>query len=184
MTIDFDLPLPRIYASFAEFERDERARLGLDPLPDPGVQIALAEKPAASPDRAPRSKRARERMIGHSSVTPAALRAEGVLEVGCAIGTSVLYVRTRAKLHLLHVTWLPDRRLDDYAVSLAMNWIENCGMRSYEVANNFGVSEDTLRRALLAAGHERAVSARPAALKRGNRRGRFMRRDAAQASAP
>ena len=69
-----------------------------------------------------------------------------------------LYVRTRLKLHLLHVTWLPDRRLDDYAVSLAMNWIEGHGLPSYVVADNLGVNENTLRKALLAAGYERAIA--------------------------
>jgi hypothetical protein len=118
-------------------------------------------------------------MIGHGAVTPAALRAEGVLEIGCAIGTSVLYVRTRVKLYLLHATWLPDRRLDAYAVKLAMSWIDNYGMRSHEVASNLGVNEGTLRQALLAAGHTRAVPARRG--KRKRRHGRFMRRAADQA---
>ena len=119
-----------------------------------------------------------------TEVTPASLRAEGVLEVGRAAGMSVLYVLTRVKLHLLHLTWVPDRRLDDYAITLALNWIEN-GMPSYEVAGNLGVQEDTLRHALLAAGYERALPVARGRSKKGarsNRRGRFMRRAVAHAS--
>jgi len=185
---------PRVYNSFAEFERDERERLGLEALPDPGVEVARAASPVARAARTQGSVSlsaplARSRSsVGHAHVTPEALRAEGVLEVGCATGTSVLYVLTRAKLHLLHVTWVPDRQLDDYAVALAMNWIEGHGMPSYEVASNLGVSESTLRQALLAAGHERATTAAVASkrserARRGNRRGRFMRRVSASASA-
>lgn len=196
MTID---QIPRIYTSFAEFEREERARLGLPSLlestPEPDVQLAcVAAQPSAAhaivaKTQAP-TKRVQVRAhVAHTQITPAALRAEGVLEVGRAIGTSVLYVRTREKLHLLHTTWLPDRRLDDYAVSLAMSWIENYGLPSYEVANNLGVTDTTLRQALLAAGYERVISEQDASksratkgTNRSNRRGRFMRREAAHAS--
>ncbi len=97
-------------------------------------------------------------------------------------GTSVLYVRTHVKLHLLHTTWLPDRRLDDYAVSLAVTWIEDHGLPSYAVADNLGVSDATLRNALTAAGYERLNPKQQAALaiarsarKLGNRRGRLVR---------
>ena len=115
-------------------------------------------------------------------VTPELLRAEGILEIGCATGTSVLFVRTRVKLHLIHSTWLPDRQLDDYAVSLAVTWIEDHGLPSYEVAKNLGVSETTLRRALTAAGYERLSPEQHEQLSRarsartfGNRRGRLVR---------
>ncbi len=103
-------------------------------------------------------------------VTPASLRAESIIEIGCATGTSFLYVLTKKKLHVLHTSGLPDRKLDDYAISLAVNWIEN-GMPSYEVASNFGISEPTLRYALAAAGYERLTL--PAASK-GNRRGKLV----------
>ena len=116
-----------------------------------------------------------------SGVTPASLRAEGVLEIGCATGTSVLFVRTKVKIHLLHTTSLPDRVLDDYAVSMAVNWIESHGMPSYEVARSLGVTETTLRTALSKAGYERIspaqrqglVTARAA--RKPGRRGRLVR---------
>lgn len=213
----FDPILPRIYTSFAEFEREERARLGLPPLPEPVVEsAALPEAVASEPlpvervalsepgasaahalaiasappalvlqEEAPPPKRRGRSTTAHTSITPASLRAEGVLEIGCAPGTSVLYVRTRAKLHLFHVTWLPDRQLDDYAVSLAVNWIEGHGLPGYVVADNLGVNENTLRKALLAAGYERAIvppKTEALSSKRGNRRGgRFMRRESTHA---
>lgn len=165
--------LPRIYSSFAEFERDELRRLG------------LTAWPAATPPSTPAAlvhvqPTALSFVVGR--MTPASLRAEGVLEIGCATGTSVLFVRTRIKLHLLHTTWLPDRQLDDYAVSLAVTWIEGHGLPSCEVAKNLGVSETTLRHALTAAGYERITPERHDQLARarsarkfGNRRGRLVR---------
>ena len=120
-----------------------------------------------------------------TKVTPEALRAEGILEIGCAKGTSVLFVRTHVKLHLIHSTWLPDRPLDDYAVRLAVTWIEGHGLPSCEVAKNLGVSETTLRSALTAAGYERLspeqhdqLARARSARKFGNRRGRLVRADA------
>jgi hypothetical protein len=186
VTID---QIPRIYTSFAEFEREERARLGLPPLadPDPFEETSIVPVSDAQPPSKPKRIQVRTH-VAHTQITPEALRAEGVLEVGCAPGTSVLYVRTRVKLHLLHTTWLPDRRLDDYAVALAMRWLEDYGLPSYEVASNFDVSETTLRQALLAAGYERALADHDPAKtrakhgQRGNRRGRFMRREATHAS--
>lgn len=160
----------RIYTSFTEFERKELRRLGLTAWPAP----TIAPPPAMSV--VPASSRPITR------VTPASLRAEGILEIGCAKGTSVLFVRTRVKLHLLHSTWLPDRQLDSYAVSLAVTWIEGHGLPSYEVAKNLGVSETTLRRALTAAGYERLtpeqhnqLAGARSARKFGNRRGRLVR---------
>lgn len=163
--------LLRIYASFAEFDRDECARLGLDP----GELIEEAPQALAVPVQKAVAKR---RSLSIPRTTAASLRAEGVLEIGRAQGTSVLYVRTRERLHLLHVTWLPDRQLDDYAVKIAMTWIEDHGMPSYAVADNLGVNESTLRQALLAAGYEREGAAPPGA-PRGNRRGRLARRSSA-----
>jgi len=173
--------LLRIYTSFAEFERDELQRLGLtawptsDPLPEsiPSPMLVHVRPPPAMP-------------VAIDRVTPSLLRAEGILEIGCAQGTSVLFVRTRVKLHLLHATWLPDRQLDDYAVSLAVTWIEGHGLPSCEVAKNLGVSETTLRKALVAAGYERISPERHHQLARarsarkfGNRRGRLVRASAA-----
>lgn len=186
--------VPRIYTSFADFERDELRRLGLTawpvaPIADPPVTIAdpivdtlpaaLVPVPAALPVLPPAVSIVPA--PSRTTVTPTLLRAEGILEIGCAQGTSVLYVRTRVKLHLLHTTWLPDRRLDDYAVSLAVTWIEGHGLPSYEVANNLGVSAATLRNALAAAGYERLNPKQQAALavsrsarRLGNRRDRLM----------
>ena len=173
--------IPRIYTSFAEFERDELRRLGLTAWPAPVVaEPVVAESVVAEPvvpaavSLVPAPAR--------TTVTPAALRAEGIIEIGRVQGTSVLFVQTRAKLHLLHSTWLPDRQLDDYAVSLAVTWIEGHGLPSCTVANNLGVSETTLRNALTKAGYERLSPAQHAALavarsarKLGNRRGRLVR---------
>lgn len=176
--------IPRIYTSFAEFESDELRRLGLTawpaptvaetaPVPAPPTLVPVLPilTPAVSVVPAP----------ARTTVTPAALRAEGILEIGRVQGTSVLFVQTRAKLHLLHSTWLPDRQLDDYAVSLAVTWIEGHGLPSCAVANNLGVSETTLRNALTKAGYERLSPAQHAALavarsarKLGNRRGRLV----------
>lgn len=113
-------------------------------------------------------------------VTAASLRAEGVLEIGRATDTSVLFVRTRLKLHLIHMANLPDRQLDDYAVRLAVTWIEDQGLPSIAVAKNLGVTQETLRKALAAAGFERLTpmeyqQRKDARSQRGNRRGRLVR---------
>lgn len=117
-----------------------------------------------------------------TQVSPASLRAEGVVEIGRALDTSVLFVLTKGKLYILHAASLPDRALDDYAVELAVNWIEN-DASSCEVARNLGVSEPTLRLALAAAGYERPSNERNrprkgASRTRGNRRGRLARVEA------
>ena len=175
--------IPRIYTSFAEFERDERRRLGLPELPELSeapMPKALAPRAArAAPATAKPARQPAGLVVGQ--VTPTSLRDEGVLEIGCATGTSVLYVRTRVKLHIIHTTWLPDRQLDDYAVKLAVAWIQDQGMSNVEVAKNLGVSENTLRLALTAAGYERVSPAQQqslvrarAARKFGNRRGRLV----------
>lgn len=178
---------PRIYASFAEFERDERDCLttlaAASPVPEPNdaSRVALIVTNHPSPQIVlPKPKRVRPK-TPRTRLTPAGLRAEGVLEIGRVAGTGMLYVRTRVKLYLMHETWLPDRRLDEYAVRLALNWLENHGLPSYEVASNLGVNDATLRQALLEAGYERVLSTerKPkmnGQLKIGNRRGRFMHR--------
>ena len=165
---------PRIYTSFAEFDREELQRRGLTAWPTPApppIAASIAESPALIP-----------LPVARSVVTPETLRAEGILEIGCAKETSVLFVRTHTKLHLLHTTWLPDRPLDDYAVKLAVTWIDDHGLASSEVAKNFGVSEPTLRNALSAAGYARltpkqhaACATARSARKFGNRRGRHVR---------
>lgn len=116
-----------------------------------------------------------------SSVSPAELRARGVLEVGRASGTSVLYVRTPGRVYLFHAESLVDRVLDAYAVELAVGWLD-WGATSTEVASNLGVSVTTLRSALLAAGYER-VGGLPSGRARGSaldapvrRRGRLVYR--------
>jgi hypothetical protein len=129
---------PRIYTSFAEFEGDERQRRGLpfEPAPQAITPVEVVR-------------------TGRPQVTVASLRAEGIIEIGRPEATSLVYVRTQAKLHVFHSTWIPDRQLDDYAVRLAVTWIEDQGMHSYQVAENLGVTETTLRKALAAAGYER-----------------------------
>jgi hypothetical protein len=170
---------PRVYASFAEFERNDRDCLvtlaDTSPVLGPSDARPTTALVLSRPER-PKTPRTR--------FSPAGLRAEGVLEIGRVTGTGMLYVRTRVKLYLMHETWLPDRRLDDYAVRLALNWLENHGLPSYEVASNLGVNDATLRQALLEAGYERVLSTerKPkmnGQLKIGNRRGRFMRRGTA-----
>jgi hypothetical protein len=179
----------RVYGSFAEWENAERIRLGLPPraeasaVPDvQAPQLPSAETPIVLPRlKRQQKRRRRPESIPFTDVTPAMLRAEGICEIGRAQGTSVLFVLTRVKLHLFHTTWLPDRQLDDYAVTLAMSWIENCGLSSGEVAGNLGVNEVTLRQAFLAAGYERAAPmVRRSSTTRVNRRGRFMQRSATQ----
>jgi len=111
---------------------------------------------------------------------PALLRSEGIIEIGRVGG--LLFVLTKAGLRLMHAKSLPDRALDDYAVQLAVSWIENQGVASAVVARDLGVSQITLRQALSAAGyerlgplqHERLAHAR-AARKFGNRKGRLVR---------
>lgn len=192
-----DPKIPRIYVSFAEFEHDERKRLGLPAEP------TLAPLPAAKstpftvavpmPSTIVTVPRPFVRVavprptacvsIAHATpASMAALRTEGIEEIGRAPGTSVLFVRTRKGLHVLHATWLPERQLDDYAVRLAVNWIESHGMPSCKVAKNLGVSEPSLRKALLAAGYDRLspalraqLAGARAARKIGNRRGRLVR---------
>jgi hypothetical protein len=167
---------PRIYASFDAFEHDERRRLGLPEIP---AELAVVHVPKTLAKR-------RAAFQPASRVTPASLREEGVLEIGCAPGTSVLFVQTKKKLHLLHAASLPDRQLDDYAVMLAVNWIEDHGLPSCKVAQNLGVNETTLRKALADAGYARISPAQQqglvharAARKFGNRRGRLARVSAA-----
>lgn len=183
--------IPRIYTSFAAFERDELRRLGLTAWPAPVVAEPDVAEPVVPPPTLVPVEHALPVLPAavslvpapaRTTVTPAALRAEGILEIGRVQGTSVLFVQTRVKLHLLHSTWLPDRQLDDYAVSLAVTWIEGHGLPSCTVANNLGVSETTLRNALTKAGYERLSPAQHAALavarsarKLGNRRGRLAR---------
>jgi hypothetical protein len=103
-------------------------------------------------------------------VTVAQLRAEGIRELGAVPRSSALYVLTNAKLHLFHARDLPDRDLDAYAVNLAVAWIGD-GKTSHDTANDLGVSEPTLRKALASAGYERTETA-------GNRRGKLVRRAA------
>jgi hypothetical protein len=172
----FVTQVSRVYASFAEFDRAERRRLG-QPESEP-AQLTVSE---LVPDVEARAGRA---AVSHalSRVTLATLRAEGVLEIGRAAGTSVLFVRTRVKIHLLHVTALPDRELDDYAVQLAVTWIDEHGLPGHAVARNLGVGEETLRKALARAGYERALAWRytPRASRgrggRGNRSGGRLKR--------
>jgi hypothetical protein len=109
------------------------------------------------------------------------LLAEGIVEIGRAPGTSFLFVLTKKKLHVFHAEALPDRTLDGYAVQLAVTWIEG-GLRSFEVAENLGVSQPTLRAALVQAGYERLTPSQNEqrtharmARKLGNRSGRLVR---------
>ena len=111
------------------------------------------------------------------TVSPAELRAEGVVEIGRAADTSLLYVLTSSRLRLFHVGSVPDRVLDPYAVELAVNWIE-CGVSSAEIARNLGVNESTLQHALSDSGYERIGVSRDdgGGRRSGNRRGRLVRR--------
>jgi hypothetical protein len=176
------LEVPRVYTSFADFERDELQRLGLTAWPAPPAPIAPAvtyDPPAKLMLCLPTTS-VRPVLRPAPRVTPTSLRAEGILEMGSATGTSLLFVRTRVKLHLFHATWLPDRQLDDYAVRLAVTWIEDHGLPSCTVAKNLGVSETTLRVALAKAGYARLTPLQSAQRiharsKIGGRRGRLVR---------
>lgn len=150
----------RVYDSFDDFDHAERRRRGLHEVePDPTKQLIISRT------------RARE-VFQIPCVTVAALRAEGVVEVGRAAGTSVLFVRTRVKIHLIHATSLPDRALDAYAVQLAVTWIDGHGLPGHEVAQNLGVNEATLRKELASAGYERTLAWRYPARKSRGRGGR------------
>lgn len=180
---------PRISASFADFTRDEQQRHPLQEEPpicdaqvveDVDVSVTVTVTAIQAQASPLKRRRVSKALRMKHSVTPGQLRAEGILEIGRAASTSVLFVRTRVKLHLLHVTWVPDRELDDYAVRLAVAWIEDQGHASYSVARDLGVSQDTLRKALVAAGYQRLTAPAQAALavarsRRGNRRGRLAR---------
>jgi hypothetical protein len=132
-----------------------------------------------------RKKIKRTRPKASPKVSPSALLAEGVFEVGRPSGTSLLFVLTESRLLVLHASSLPDRVLDDYAVQLAVSWIIHQGISSAFVARYYlCVSQDTLRRALADAGYRRLSSERHEDLARarasrrfGNRRGRLVRSD-------
>lgn len=185
--------LPRLYPSFEAFERDERQRRALclpaRPSSTAAPVVPCVPEPPSAPLSPTRTTAHATSTTSTTSVTPAALHAEGILEIGRALGTSALFVRTRVKLHLLHVTWLPDRKLDSYAVDLAVIWIQDHGLPGSEVARNLGVSEPSLRTALAAAGYARLSPAQHAQRakarsirKFGNRRGRLVRSLAATAT--
>ena len=191
-----DPEIPRIYASFAEFERDERMRQGLPAAPTlpelsaPKNAPSAVLKPTSTaivPTPRPFATVAKPKpracvTVDHlTEASMAALRVEGILEIGRATDTSVVYVRTRLRLHVLHATWVPDRPLDEYAVRLAVTWIEGHGLPSCAVAKNLGISEPVLRKALSAAGYERLDPARHAQLadarsaRKPGKRGRLVR---------
>ena len=109
------------------------------------------------------------------------LRSDGVVEIGRSPMTSVLFVLTNSRLLLLHAESLPDRKLDEYAIGLAVNWIWHQGLSSAEVARNLSVSQTTLRSSLASAGYERLNPTRKEQLaharssrKFANRRGRLV----------
>ena len=191
-----DPDMLRLYTSFAEFERDERMRRGLPAaptlpdLPAPkNAPSAVVKPPSTAIVPTPRpfvtlAKPKPTACISISHLTEesiTALRAEGILEIRRATDTSVVFVRTRQRLHLLHATWVPDRQLDEYAVRLAVTWIEGHGLPSCAVAKNLGISEPVLRKALSAAGYERLDPARHAQLadarsaRKPGKRGRLVR---------
>ena len=192
-----DPDMLRLYTSFAEFERDERMRRSLPAevpkLPAPPAPtiaptvpvkpmpsaIVPAPRPFVTVAKPKPTARVSISHLTEESIT--ALRAEGILEIERATSTSVVFVRTRQRLHLLHATWVPDRPLDDYAVRLAVTWIEGHGLPSCTVAKNLGISEPVLRKALSAAGYERLDPARHAQLadaraaRKPGKRGRLVR---------
>lgn len=101
-------------------------------------------------------------------MTPAQLFDEGVVSLGIVPGTSVLYVETDQRVFFTHMTWLPNRKLDGYAVQLAVAWI-SMGGTTEGVSDDLGVDHKNLRLALEAAGYERKVTGHP-----GNRRGKLV----------
>lgn len=100
----------------------------------------------------PRTK-ASSKAPKHGLISPAQLRAEGVLEVGCAVG-SVLFVRTRVRVHLFRAPDLPDRDLDDYGAARAIHLLEE-GFTAGDVTQRMGISFKTLALALATRGYER-----------------------------
>lgn len=87
-------------------------------------------------------------------ISPGQLRDEGVIDIGRARGTAVCFVRTARGLHLFHAKLLPDRALDSYAISLAVNWLE-LGHSADWVASNFDVNATHLTAELERAGYQR-----------------------------
>ena len=111
---------PRVYASFAELERVEHRCLmtAIVATYTPLLEVSLrgTRTTGACPQstaiviasRAPQalstSRRARPK-VPCTRLSPARLRAEGVLEIGRVPDTGILYVQTQVKFYLLHETW-------------------------------------------------------------------------------
>ena len=136
----------------------------------------MRKKKAKKPSLAKRAL-----MMKNSKTTAAKLRAEGVVFVGRAEGTSLLYVRTKERFYVFHTCSVPERALDAYAVELAVNWIEN-GLSAEAVARNLAVTPANLSAALKRAGYVHQITpnglrlrASRADKKFGNRRGPLIR---------
>ena len=84
------------------------------------------------------------------AITVSQLRDEGVIELGAV--ESILYVRTRVKLHILHADQVPHRALDAYAIELVKTRLE-LGISLAEIAEGLGVSRVHALRALQAQGY-------------------------------
>lgn len=100
------------------------------PAPDPAAAAVALERryreklARQKRDRKPYSQwssekkakhRTKQKRLRHKTrprdlyVTPAQLRAEGVIEIGCAVG-AILFVLTNVKLHVIHASHLPEVR--------------------------------------------------------------------------
>ncbi len=83
-------------------------------------------------------------------ISPKALRAEGVLELG-RVGAT-LFVLTKKRLHLFHAAGLPSRKLDAWGIERALHMLRGGQVFIAELANQLGIREEHLREDLYTAG--------------------------------
>lgn len=95
------------------------------------------------------------------------LRDEGVLELGRAQASSVMFVLTQRRLVLFHVHEMPARRLDAWGIARAIERLED-GAAVSELAADLEIDMTQLGRALATAGWIKPPASR-GAWKRGRR---------------
>ena len=87
------------------------------------------------------------------TISISALRDEGILEIGAATESgSLLFVRTKKRLVITHLSWLPRRELDAYAIDVAACLIDS-GETMVNVAREFSLRTPELHRELKRAGY-------------------------------
>ena len=62
---------------------------------------------------------------------------------------SILYVLTMTgKLYVMHIDWMPTRKLDDYGIRQALYLLTEQGLTVNDVADKFGIHKDIIRKLL------------------------------------